>query len=244
MSGLFTYTISEEEKQRTILAIWGNNVVAKSYPGLLDHFFRYFVLQTLASSTSSPRRLPSVPVHLTPINTYEQLHSILSVLKINHGMSRRELRGLLETDDLKNHDISSALDLAVRVMLMISCRSSIHSITTGYGQRPAWKETESLSALVERVLPRHELEPFETFERSEPIKTHKLRARYLRDYAHISIKWTDNLPDHLFLEVTEEWKSIQLFGHPGYLVAALRALDEEDDIESLQNSLTRYVTQN
>ncbi|KAL5392885.1 hypothetical protein DPSP01_000580 [Paraphaeosphaeria sporulosa] len=151
-------------------------------------------------------------------------------------LPKRELKALHATDDLANHDISTALDLAVRVMFMISCRSSINSITTGHKLRPAWKDTESLSALVERVLPRHEVE---SLGQTEAIKAHKLRARYLRDYTHISIKWTNNLPDHLYLEVTEDWKTLQVFGQAGWLATALRALSEENEDLSLEESLRR-----
>jgi hypothetical protein len=78
-------------------------------------------------------------------------------------------------------------------------------------------------------------------ERTEGIKVHKLRAQYLRDYTHISIKWTDNLPDHLYLEVTEDWKTILVFGQAGFLATALRALSEENEELSLEESLSLYA---
>ncbi|KAK7183294.1 hypothetical protein PSPO01_10543 [Paraphaeosphaeria sporulosa] len=234
----FDHNVSNEIKQKIASTIWGREFVANVDIDTLYHFFGYYAHQTVALRLGLPRRSTSASARLAQINTHDQLTRMLKTLRENQMLPKRELKALHATDDLANHDISTALDLAVRVMFMISCRSSINSITTGHKLRPAWKDTESLSALVERVLPRHEVE---SLGQTEAIKAHKLRARYLRDYTHISIKWTNNLPDHLYLEVTEDWKTLQVFGQAGWLATALRALSEENEDLSLEESLRRYA---
>ncbi|KAF1979830.1 hypothetical protein BU23DRAFT_563203 [Bimuria novae-zelandiae CBS 107.79] len=231
--------VDDDFKQQIVSTIWGKEAVGRISDETLGSFFRCYADQMLATTAGLPRRSPNAPTRSLQISTHEHLLRVLASLKHNHSIRRKDLKALIATEDLANHEMSPALDLAIKIMFMISCRSSVHAITTGHVFRPAWKDSESLSALIERVLPCHGIEPL---ERTEAIKAHKLRARYLKAYTRISVKWTDNLPDHLHLQVTEDWKTIQVFGQLGFLAAAIRALDGEDEDLCLEDSLSRYRT--
>jgi len=47
------------------------------------------------------------------------------------------------------------------------------------------------------------------------IKKSKLRARYLCDYAHVKLVWTDNLSEHLMLD-TEVTQKLRIFRHVSF----------------------------
>ena len=108
-------------------------------------------------------------------------------------------------------------------------------ITTGHIFRPIQKESESSEAF-ERVLPRHEIE---LMKKVETIRARKLRVSYMKEYATINIEWTSNLPDHLFLQITDDWKSLQVFGHAGFLEMESRALAGYDRNISTSESLSQ-----
>lgn len=129
-------------------------------------------------------------------------------------------------------DIDGALDLTVKTMPLISCRSATPTIITGHVFRPLWKDAESLEAFVERDLPGHDVEPL---EKIDTVKVHKLRAPYIEKYANITIEWTGNLPDHLFLQITDTWKSLRIFKHAGILEMTSRVLSDHDNISTAES---------
>ena len=151
------------------------------------------------------------PVVTRPIKTHIELLQFVRALKAYGDRTRKDIKQLADIGSAEGIciNVDAALDLTVKILFMISCRSSVNMITTGHIFRPIWKESESLEAFFERVLPRHEIEPV---EKIETIKARKLRASYIKEYATVNIEWTNNLPDHLFLQITDDWKSLQVFG--------------------------------
>ena len=121
-----------------------------------------------------------------PIKTHTELLQFVRTLKAYGDRTRKDIKQLVDIGSAEGIcvDVDASLDLTVKILFMISCRSSVNMITTGHIFRPIWKESESLEAFFERVLPRHEIEPV---EKVETIRARKLRASYMKEYATIKI---------------------------------------------------------
>lgn len=109
-----------------------------------------------------------------PIKTHTELLQFVAAIKVHDSRTRRDIKQLvaIASDDGISIDVDAALDLTVKIMFTIGCRSSFDMITTGHVCRPTWKESESLDAFIGRILPRHEIEP--VVEKAETIRTSSL----------------------------------------------------------------------
>ncbi|KAI8629053.1 hypothetical protein F5Y19DRAFT_475614 [Xylariaceae sp. FL1651] len=117
-------------------------------------------------------------------------------------------------------------DLVVRCMFLTACLPPVSSTIGGHSIfRPRWKESESLERYLARVFPvtRAPQQDLASF------KLEKLSASYLKTFACVQIRWTDNLSDHLILLRGEGWKSLYLFRHPGFLKVSLDVLSDVDE---------------
>lgn len=218
--------------------IWGGEEYNNERDDLLGFFFQYYIEETTSPCARRAKRYHANPVVTRPIKTHIELLQFVRALKAYGDRTRKDIKQLADIGSAEGIciDVDAALDLTVKILFMISCRSSVNMITTGHIFRPIWKESESLEAFFERVLPRHEIEPV---EKIETIKARKLRASYIKEYATINIEWTNNLPDHLFLQITDDWKSLRVFGHAGFLEMESRTLAGYDKSISTSESLSR-----
>jgi len=218
--------------------IWGRQqAVIGNGDESLKFYFEYYARQTNFPHVNGLRYRRQATASLRPLRTHRELLAFIAVLKAHPQSTRKSLKGLVSTDDtLSSVDVDSALDLSVKIMLMISCASAKNVITTGNIFRPQWRDSETLEELVERALPRHDIEPT---LKPEPIRAQDLKFANVSSFGKIKIEWTDNLPDHLFLQITDRWKRLKVFKHAAILEVSLQSAATDEQQTTLVNSLSR-----
>lgn len=220
----FSESLDDEIKSTVANAIWGFDLEDSDRLIRLAYYFDYYIDETTSTVVRTAKR----DVVKTPIRSHAELVRFIHLLKQHPAKTRKDVKLAWQVSDANSTlNLDAALDLAVRVMFMISCRSptAYNIITTGQVFRPIWKEKESLEGFMGRIFPRYELDEG---SKSDTIRAQKLKAYYLNDYVSIRINWTNNLPDHLALQITDQRKSLCVFRHSGFLEMSSRALAEED----------------
>ena len=152
-----------------------------------------------------------------PIRTFGHLLSLVRYLKLHRSRSRK---GLLDFFD-SNPDFSpacedgpkyNAIDLAVRLLLMIRVKATSESGIIGLHTSILWQEYWSLDDL---IATQFSFSPPNRLEK--PRWPHMLNARMLERIGNFKTVWTDDLQDHLLLD--EDDKSIRLYHHATVLAA-------------------------
>jgi hypothetical protein len=209
-------------------AIWGEGEKSDGRLQRLMLFFEYYRRETMTVSLLVPKRGESIS-----LQTPADLIKFISLLKDNPQKARQDLKTLFLSTTNQNSlcvpiDLDAALDLTVRLMFMMACRSqNAHNIVpTMQVFRPKWKEQESLGQFVDRVFPR--CDSPDQGSRNVTIRAHKLTAHYLKQYLNIQIQWTDHLSDHLVFQKGDSWKSLYIFCHPSVLEVASEAFADYD----------------
>ncbi|KAH9885366.1 hypothetical protein F4778DRAFT_511001 [Xylariomycetidae sp. FL2044] len=201
-------------KSSIVGAIWGPTGDDKNDQARIEHLSSFF---TYVERERDFEQLP-----------YDVILFTFGILKAAPGKPKSQLREENERVSIASGASSKApvFDLAVRCMLVTAC-SQPGAMNMGGGSifRPRWKESETLETYLHRVFPicRAPQQDLASF------RLGKLCARYLRSFASVDIKWTDNLSDHLILLRGETWKSLYVFRHPGFLKASLDTLGADDE---------------
>ncbi|KAJ8133428.1 hypothetical protein O1611_g197 [Lasiodiplodia mahajangana] len=177
--------------------------------------------------------LASFLLHFEKEREFEQAHeddviATIRAFRQYPGKRKSELRSDSESASTRSSGSSDGpnFDLVVRCMFLTACSPPGSSTMGGHSIfRPRWKESESLERYLARVFPvtRAPQQDLASF------RLGKLSASYLRSFAYIQIRWTDNLSDHLILLRGEGWKSLYLFRHPGFLKVSLDVLSDADE---------------
>jgi hypothetical protein len=224
----FSKGLSDPIRASIATAIWGEDDKSEERLQRLMLFFEYYRRETTTISLSVPKE-----GELTSIKTHAELIKFISLLKENPNKARQELKTLFPSAARQNAsfvaiDMDAALDLTVRLMFMIACRSqnAYNIVATMQIFRPRWKEQESLGQFVERVFPRCDVP--DQGNQNVIIRAHKLTAHYLKQYLNIQIQWTDHLSDHLVFQKGDSWKSLYIFGYPSVIEVASKTLAEYD----------------
>jgi len=98
-----------------------------------------------------------------------------------------------------------------------------------------WEGGQTLEQLIGDLYPN---EGNADDESGAGIQASKLRFRYLRLHANLSIKWTSHLPEHLSFDFEEGAKTLRLFGHPLLLdVANFAAVGRVNSAQSMNQSI-------
>jgi hypothetical protein len=237
LQSTFSSDLSSTTRLAIANGIWGDDETPDSRDELLGFFFSYYIKETLSARLSGSRHRHE---GATQIRTHQELIDFIGLVKSAPQTPRKAIKATIKADEaLSKFDADSALDLGVKTMLMISCISAKNVITTGHIYRPQWRDSETLEEMIDRALPRHEIEA--TFK-PEPIRAQNLRYAYVSAYAKVSIEWTDNLPDHLCLQITDQWKTLKLFKHVALLELSLRSAASDEQRMSAVHSLNWYVS--
>ena len=180
----------------------------------------YFTI--VADETSSTAR---------PIISVKDMTKLVRVLKSDP----RALRKDLEFNQEGHRSLEDAmLDRAVRTMLLTE--SSIPRTPRRAIFHPRWKMDESLESFIRRVYPK---DPRFHSDDHSPIQSTKLSAGYFqRRPVQLKIVWTRFLADHLIL--TDNNKTLHVFGYPGFLQTGLLAVPPGNSDDSFASTLRRY----
>jgi hypothetical protein len=223
LSEEFSNDLSDDAKTAIANAIWGQDAADAHRLARLKYFFNYYIFETIFTKILETSTRPEVRI---PLKTHaEIIHSI--------GLLRHRYTTLRQTIKQEWHsgspptappelDVDGALDLTVRVMFMVACRSptAYNMMAAGHIFRPLWKADESLEMFLKRIFPRYRVDEG---CKTDAINGAKLAISYLKDYAEIDIIWTNHLPDHLTLHKTDRWKSLYIFRQAGFLQTCSRA---------------------
>jgi hypothetical protein len=157
---------------------------------------------------------------LEPHPTFNIL-AVVKALKRDPSLTRKALHSI----DLSSPSLEIAINskhaavhLGVHLMLMIDC-STAEKYPADYnisGVRPIkWKNEESFQDFVERAFPKSDMLNLD-FEGKE----NNLTAFNLQTYGHLRLIPTDNLVEHLLLDVRR--REVRIFHHTSYLKAHLK----------------------
>jgi len=188
-------------RERIVAAICGPTTDYES-PYSLDRYLEYWAREVRHATVLGAQ----TEIEKSIIPTFE-------VLKSNTNKTRHVLENEL-------HQSPLALDLCCRLMLMTGCQTP--GTVGGDIFRPRWRDDENLGQYISRVYPRASSPADDS--RNQPVSLNKLGADFLTRYAHIDIRWTDRLTDHLTLLKGSDWKSLYVFAHPSFLLRSLEAV--------------------
>jgi hypothetical protein len=169
-------------------------------------YFRYYQEQCRVSVQSGSMRAAA-----TTHNHISEIIRHFKNPKETRESIQEKLRGILPTHHLQPSDIdeviTSSIDLAVRLWLMLYVGNLDHCLVPG--QSPICWSDSGLDTLVStRFSTRHDL--------NDPVKLEKaFNARNLERIAGIQVLWTDNLADHLSLR--DDDTRVAIFHHASFL---------------------------
>ena len=179
------------------------------------------------------------------VQTHAQLMHVMRSLRDNPSVPRKDISSklapvLANLDPDETIDADAALDLAVRITFIVSCRRTKKDFISRHIHRPIWNREQSLEAFMTRELPSGTARAWEAAERSRLQNIRTLNAYYLQRHANVKIKWTSNLLDHLFLVIKDGQKTLQLFKHMGFLEIGSKALSGQSSSPNVGDSIARY----
>jgi hypothetical protein len=214
------------------------------YASRIETFFQYYRAVT---SLYLPELLPgSSPA----LNSHGDLHKLIKGLKQHIKTTRSEFTKTYfmrcKNDNAAPpplSDQSRAVDLAVRVMMMVNCAVDEYSLgLLESGVAPlTWHNDETLVQFFEKIFPQSTHRALDTksdFGRAPGIAA-MLAAPKLKSIAKLKLEPTNDIRDHLRLDQS---KGILLvYHHVGFLIACLSASRNSWTNRSLEHEIERYV---
>ena len=176
---------------------------------LLGRFFECY--KDLTSSYESDIR----PGQQPGLNSHQDLFNIIRELKSNPDVTRVELLEKLFSDRPTRSDQERAVNLAVRIMLMVKVSASRRSsalLEHGNHHIP-WRNDVSFSQFINDAFPKTDHPSIAQIKES-------LRATKLRKRAGIKFEATDDLRNHLKLD--RKAATVEIFHHTAFLKESLR----------------------
>ena len=152
-----------------------------------------------------------------PLGTFGHLLSLVRYLKLHRARSRKDLLGFFDSNPdflplCEEWQKYNAIDLAVRLLLMIRVNGTHESSMIGLHTSILWREDWNLD---QTIAAQFSLHPPNAMEK--PRWPHMLNARMLECIGNFKIVWTDDLQDHLLLD--EDDRSIRIYHHATVLAA-------------------------
>lgn len=205
--------LCDETKCAILNAIWGSNFTTQQFaqdPSLENSYFKYYDEQ--CKHVLHFKRLGNV--------LKKHAHIIDIIQKLRHSNATRQqeiddLRSKLRLQSLSSSDalISQAIDLAVRIWLMVDIGKVPDSLVPC--QTPLVWANGTLKEFIE-----NQFSPPVAVQKQIRIKLDKIfTARNLECIAGLQIIWTDNLSDHLRLtaDTVADDRCISIFHHASVL---------------------------
>jgi len=162
--------------------------------------------------------------------SHEDVVKIIEELKSNPDATRVEILERLFTDRPARSDQERAVNLAVRVMLMVNCSTSRQSsvlLEHGSGQVP-WRGEIPFSEFVTSAFPKTDHPSIDEIKDS-------LRATKLKKRAGIRFEPTDDLRNHLKLD--RKRAVLEIFHHTAFLKEHLRLTRDRPRNMSVTDSI-------
>jgi hypothetical protein len=154
------------------------------------------------------------------LNSHEELFEIINELKLNPDLTRGELLDNLFPERPARSDQERALNLAVRVMLMVNVSASRRSsdlLEHGSHQSP-WRNDVGFSQFLTDAFPKTDHPSIAQIKEN-------LRAKKLKKTAGLRFQPTDDLRNHLRLD--RKGAIVEIFHHTAFLKEHLRRTKDE-----------------
>ena len=162
--------------------------------------------------------------------SHEDLMKIIKELKSNPEVTREEILEKLFTDQPARSDQERAINIAVRVMLMVNCSTSRQSsVLLEHGsQQVPWRGDIPFSEFIISIFPKTDHPSIDQIKDN-------LRATKLKKRAGIRFEPTDDLRNHLKLD--RKRAVVEIFHHTAFLKEHLRLTRDQPRNISVADSI-------
>lgn len=191
---------------------------------ILGRFFEFY--KTLTALYEADVR----PVQQPSLRSHEDLMTIIEELKSNPEVTRNALLEKLFADRPARSDQERAINIAVRVMMMVNCsalRQSSALLEHGSHQAP-WRSDVPFSEFITSIFPKTDHPSIDHIKEN-------LRATKLKKRAGLRFEPTDDLRSHLKLD--RKRAVVEIFHHTAFLKEQLRLTKDEPGIMSVTQSI-------
>jgi hypothetical protein len=149
------------------------------------------------------------------LRSHEDLLEIFEELKSNPEVTRTELLEKLFIDRPVRSDQERAINIAVRVMMMVNCSTSRQSsvILEHGSQQVPWGKDVTFAEFITSIFPKTDHPSIDDIKDN-------LRATRLKKRAGLSFEPTDDLRNHLKLD--RKRAVVEIFHHTAFLKEQLR----------------------
>ena len=149
------------------------------------------------------------------ITSHKDLMRIIEQLKASPDLTRQELIEILFTQPTPPSDQERAINIAVRVMLMVNCSMTRQSsVLLEYGsQKVPWNSDVPFSEYIANIFPKTDHPSIDEIK-------DKLKATKLKKQARLRFEPTDDLRNHLKLD--KKRAVVEIFHHTAFLKEHLR----------------------
>lgn len=206
----------------------------------LQRYFKYYA--ELTASYYPDTGLEGFPA----LQTHEDLFEIIRQLKLDPETTRvalaTKIYGAAGVRTPPVEDQERAINLAVKVMVMVNCcaeRQSSGLLEHGAYQTP-WRGENTFSQFIQDIFPKADNPTINADESTPPLDMKKaLTARNLKKQIGLKIRPTDDIRRHLKLDRTE--KIVDVYHHTAFLKEHLRLTKDQPPDMSVSDSLRLYV---
>ena len=206
----------------------------------LQRYFKYYA--ELTASYDPDPGLGGLPA----LQTHEDLIEIIRQLKLDPETTRvalaTKIYGASGVRAPPVEDQERAINLAVKVMVMVNCcaeRQSSGLLEHGAYQTP-WRGENTFCQFIQDIFPKTDNPTINADESTPPMDMKSvLTARNLKKQIGLKIRPTDDIRRHLKLDRTE--KTVDVYHHTGFLKEHLRLTKDKSPDMSVSDSLRLYV---
>lgn len=138
--------------------------------------------------------------HVTIIRTHDDIIHIVDILRVNQDSTRLEIRKLLNGDRCRfasasDHETNLAIDLSLRLWLMLNVRSLETKLPTSSAYSIQWDDTSTLRQFIVAQFPRRRL----NLEPKQSRLSHMFTVSFMVKVCGLRIEFTSRLENHLRL---------------------------------------------
>jgi hypothetical protein len=226
------------ELQRLTRALWSWSICAECSSGkpchteecpwqrstILNQFFQFYKEVTATYEADvKPGQQPG-------LRTHEDLIMIIEELKSNPETTREALVEKLFTSRPARNDQERAINIAVRVMMMVNCSMSRQSsILLEHGNQDVpWRNDVPFSEFITSIFPKTDHPSIDHIKAN-------LKATKLKKRARLSFEPTNDLRNHLRLD--RKRAVVEIFHHTAFLKEQLRLTRDQPRSMSIADSI-------
>lgn len=138
--------------------------------------------------------------HVTVIRSHDDIIHIVNILHTNQDNSRSEIRKLLNGDGCRfaatpHHDVNLAIDLSLRLWLMVNVRCPDSRFLTPSTSSVEWDDTTTLRQFIVKQFPRRRLD----LEPKHSRLSHVFTVGFMVKVCGLKLEFTSTLENHLRL---------------------------------------------